>query len=46
MDIKVKEIVKYHENDFFLAYKNKMYTVMREMRQLKDKASTQRMKAK
>lgn len=35
-----------HENDFFLAFKNKMYVIMKEMKELRDKASTERHKAK
>jgi hypothetical protein len=39
-------VIKYHENDFFVAFKNKMYNIMKEMRELKDKASAEKLKAK
>jgi hypothetical protein len=39
-------VIHSHENDFFLAFKNKMYQIMKEMKDLRDKASTERHKAK
>lgn len=39
-------MIKDHENDFFVAFKNKMYAIMKEMRELKEKASSERHKAK
>lgn len=35
-----------HESDFFTAFRNKMFVIMREMRELRDKASGERHKAK
>eukprot|EP00347_Sterkiella_histriomuscorum_P002600 403367516 len=43
---KISEVIKDHENDFFVAFKNKMYAIMKEMRELKEKASSERHKAK
>jgi hypothetical protein len=39
-------VIKEHENDFFIAFKNKMYSIMKEMKELKEKASSERHKAK
>ena len=39
-------MIKDHENDFFIAFKNKMYAIMKEMKELKEKASSERHKAK
>ena len=46
LDDKINEVIKYHENDFFVAFKNKMYNIMKEMKELKQKASAERLKAK
>ena len=46
MGTMIEEVIHDHENDFFLAFKNKMYAIMKEMRELKDKASSERHKAK
>lgn len=35
-----------HESDFFTAFRNKMFVIMREMKDLRDKASAERYKAK
>ncbi len=43
---RVADVIKDHENDFFVAFKNKMYAIMKEMRELKEKASSERHKAK
>jgi hypothetical protein len=44
--VKINGVIKNHENDFFVAFKNKMYTIQKEMRELKEKASSERHKAK
>ena len=46
LEQKITDVVKYHENDFFVAFKNKMYNIMKEMKELKDKASAERIRAK
>lgn len=46
MGTKISDVIKDHENDFFVAFKNKMYAIMKEMRELKEKASSERHKAK
>ena len=46
LGIKIGEVIKEHENDFFIAFKNKMYAIMKEMKELKEKASSERHKAK
>jgi hypothetical protein len=46
MGFKIQDVIKDHENDFFVAFKNKMYAIMKEMRELKEKASSERHKAK
>ena len=43
---RIADVIKDHENDFFVAFKNKMYAIMKEMRELKEKASAERHKAK
>ena len=35
-----------NQNDFFLAFKNKMTSIMKDMNKLKEKANTQRADAK
>jgi hypothetical protein len=42
----MQAVIRTHEDDFFLAFKNKMYQITKEMRELKEKASTERQKAK
>ena len=42
----IKKIVGEHENDFLSAFEQKMYVVQKDMRDLKDKASAERIKAK
>ena len=42
----IKKIVTEHENDFLAAFEQKMYTVQKDMRDLKEKASVERIKAK
>ena len=42
MGIKISDVIKDHENDFFVAFKNKMYAIMKEMKELKEKASSER----
>ena len=42
----IKKIVGEHENDFLAAFEQKMYIVQKDMRDLKDKASAERIKAK
>jgi hypothetical protein len=39
-------VIHSHESDFFTAFRNKMFVIMREMRELRDKASGERHKAK
>ena len=43
---KVQGIIENNQNDFFLAFKNKMVTIMNDMNILKEKASAERIKAK
>jgi len=42
----IKRIVNEHESDFLAAFEQKMYIVQRDMRDLKEKASVERIKAK
>ncbi len=42
----IKKIVTEHENDFLSAFEQKMYIVQKDMRDLKEKASIERIKAK
>ena len=42
----IKKIVGEHENDFLAAFEQKMYVVQKDMRDLKEKASAERIKAK
>ena len=42
----IKKIVTEHENDFLAAFEQKMYAVQKDMRDLKEKASVERIKAK
>jgi hypothetical protein len=42
----VSQVIAAHERDFFLAFKNKMYTIMKEMKELRDRAAAERHKAK
>ena len=42
----IKKIVAEHENDFLAAFEQKMYVVQKDMRDLKEKASVERIKAK
>ena len=42
----IKKIVTEHENDFLSAFEQKMYVVKKDMRDLKEKASVERIKAK
>ena len=46
MGFKIQDVIKDHENDFFVAFKNKMYAIMKEMKELKEKASSENHKAK
>jgi len=46
MGSKISEVITSHENDFFVAFKNKMYLIMKEMKELRDRASIERHKAK
>jgi hypothetical protein len=46
MSNKISGVITAHENDFFLAFKNKMYAIMKEMKELRDRAATERHKAK
>ena len=46
MSSKISGVITAHENDFFLAFKNKMYAIMKEMKELRDRAATERHKAK
>jgi hypothetical protein len=39
-------VIHSHESDFFTAFRNKMFVIMREMKELRDKASAERYKAK
>jgi len=43
---KISEVIHSHENDFFAAFKNKMYAIMKEMRELRDKASSEKHRAR
>ena len=42
----IKRIVNEHEKDFLAAFEQKMYIVQKDMRDLKEKASVERIKAK
>ena len=46
MGNKIQDKISNHEKDFFLAFQNKMYAIMKEMRELKDRATSARHKAK
>lgn len=46
LGLKIADVIQGHENDFFIAFKNKMYAIMKEMKELKEKASSERHKAK
>lgn len=46
MGMKIEQVIKDHENDFFIAFKNKMRQIMDEMKKLKEKSSQERFKAK
>ena len=46
MSSKIQSVIHSHESDFFTAFRNKMFVIMREMRELRDKASGERHKAK
>ena len=46
MEKNIQRVVENQEKDFFLAFKNKMYTISKEMKELKEKASSERQKAK
>lgn len=46
MGDKIQAVIKEHENDFIFAFKNKMYDIMKEMKELKEKASTEKRKEK
>jgi hypothetical protein len=46
MSSKITSVLNAHEHDFFLAFKNKMYQISKEMRELRDRAATERHKAK
>ena len=38
--------IEQHERDFFIAFRNKMYVIMKEMKELRDRAAGERHKAK
>jgi len=42
MEKNIQRVVENQEKDFFLAFKNKMYTISKEMKELKEKASSER----
>ena len=42
----IKRTVDEHEKDFLAAFEQKMYAVQKDMRDLKEKASVERIKAK
>ena len=42
----IDKIVEEHEKDFLSAFEQKMYTIQKDMRELKEKASVERIKAK
>ena len=42
----IDKIVEEHEKDFLAAFEQKMYVVQKDMRDLKEKASVERIKAK
>ena len=46
LDEKVSEVIKYHEKDFFAAFKNRMFAIKSEMEDLKEKASAEKLKMK
>lgn len=46
LDEKVADVVKYHEKDFFTAFKMKLYQIKSEMNDLKERASTERLRQK
>ncbi len=43
LDEKIKEVVKYNQKDFFLAFKNRMIAIKAEMEKLKEKASKEKL---
>ena len=42
----IKRIVAEHESDFLSAFEQKMYVVQKDMKELKEKANAERIKAK
>ena len=42
----IDRIVEEHEKDFLAAFEQKMYIIQKDMRDLKEKASVERIKAK
>lgn len=44
LDEKVSDVIKYHEKDFFAAFKERMLQIKIEMQVLKEKASEQKLK--
>lgn len=46
LDEKVSDVIKYHEKDFFAAFKERMLQIKVEMQDLKEKASAERLKLK
>ena len=42
----MSDVIKYHEKDFFAAFKERMLQIKLEMQDLKDKASAERLKLK
>jgi hypothetical protein len=41
LDEKVADVIKYHEKDFFTAFKMKLYQIKQEMDDLKERASAE-----
>ncbi len=46
MGSKISGVISNYEKDFFVAFKNKMHGIMKEMKELKERASAERHKAK
>jgi hypothetical protein len=45
MNVIIKDAVEKSQNDFYLAFKNRMTQIMKDMQKLKEKANVERIKA-
>ena len=46
LDKQVSDVIKYHEWDFFAAFKDWMLQIKMEMQELKEKASSEKLRLK